>query len=63
MHGDENYFLMRAEQHEAKAAESENDAAKACHLRIARYYRQSAIDHCLRSLDECQLNASQLPIS
>lgn len=60
---DEHYFLMRAEEEEAIAATSQNVAAKDCHLRIAKFYREAAIKRQPRSLGDCELSGPGLPIS
>jgi hypothetical protein len=54
---DEHYFLMRAEEEEAKAAATGDPAVKDCHLRMAGVYRRSAFDGCSRSLGDCELTS------
>ena len=51
---DEHYFLMRAEEEAAKAARTMNKAARECHLRMAKVYRQSAISGQMSSIGDCQ---------
>jgi hypothetical protein len=41
---------MRAEEEEAKAAQSQDEAAKTAHLNLASIYRRSALDRCPRSM-------------
>jgi hypothetical protein len=60
---DAHYFLMRAEQEEAKAAATQNEAARICHVRLATIYRQTALSQCSTSLGECLLNADPPAIS
>ena len=47
---DRNYLLMRAEEEEAKAAQSQHEAVKSAHLDLAAVYRRTALAHCPRSL-------------
>ncbi|MCL6729477.1 hypothetical protein [Sphingomonas hankyongi] len=42
MADDRDYFLSRAAEEEAKAAESDNEAAQEAHSRLAEYYRRTA---------------------
>jgi len=47
---DRNYFLMRAEEEKARAAESGNKQARRARLRLASTYRRAALKRCPRSL-------------
>ena len=47
---DRNYLLMRAEEEEAKAAQSQVEAVKCAHLGLASAYRRTALAHCPRLL-------------
>lgn len=47
---DRNYLLMRAEQEEAIAARSMDEAVKRAHLGLAAAYRRTALDFCPRFL-------------
>jgi hypothetical protein len=39
---DQNYFLSRAEEEEARAAASDDERAKDAHARLAEFYRNAA---------------------
>lgn len=54
MEQDAHYFLMRAEEEEAKAKETSNEAARACHLRMATVYRQCAANRRPHPIGDCQ---------
>jgi len=47
---DRNYLLMRAEEEEAKAAQSQVEAVKSAHLDLAAAYRRTALAYCPRLL-------------
>ena len=63
MKRDEHYFLMRAEQEEAKAAAASNEEARNCHLDMAKVYRETAIMQQSRTLAECRLGVPPPAIS
>lgn len=48
MEDDRNYLLMRAEEEEAKAAQSHDEAVKSVHLDLAEMYRRTALAYCPR---------------
>ena len=60
MGSDKDYFLIRAEEEQAKAAESNNEAAQEAHLRLAEFYRQTAQKRGPKALGENQLGSSEL---
>jgi hypothetical protein len=47
---DRNYLLMRAEEEEAKASGSSDEAVKRAHLGLAVVYRRTALSFCPRWL-------------
>jgi hypothetical protein len=47
---DRNYLLMRAEEEEARAADSQNEVVRNTHLTLAATYRRTALECCPKSL-------------
>lgn len=53
-----DYFLRRAEEEDAIAAQCANESAKVAHERLAKIYRETALNS--PSLEDYQVGSSEL---
>ena len=60
MFNDAEYFLSRAAEEEARAAEADDEAAQGAHRQLAEFYRQVATRHAPRPLHDYQIGNSEL---
>jgi len=57
---DQDYFVARAEEEEARAAATDDELAKDAHRRLAELYRYAAQNRGPRTLDDYKRGTSHL---